>query len=139
MFLILSRIIFATSKTLGVLKATTVYFFVLLYAIAMLRPIAPFVEYAINYDYIAKVLCINKDKPELNCNGKCQLMMELEKQQDDDYKALRISMEEYPVGFVTILNLETSVYLPEPSTNKFNYKGNYTYLFDGTIFHPPII
>jgi hypothetical protein len=36
---------------------------------------------AINYDYISKVLCINKDKPELKCNGKCHLMKELAKLQ----------------------------------------------------------
>jgi hypothetical protein len=38
-------------------------------------------DYAINYDYISKVLCINKDKPELKCNGKCHLMKELAKLQ----------------------------------------------------------
>ena len=66
-------------KTPTLFKTATIYFFVFLYLVAMLRPIAPFVEYAINYDYISKVLCINKDKPEMNCNGKCQLMKELEK------------------------------------------------------------
>jgi hypothetical protein len=41
-------------------------------------------DYAINYDYISKVLCINKDKPELKCNGKCHLMKELAKASEDD-------------------------------------------------------
>ncbi|WP_147300487.1 hypothetical protein [Tenacibaculum gallaicum] len=120
------------------LQKLSIYFFVALYMIAMLRPIAPFVEYAINYDYISKVLCINKDKPELNCNGKCQLMMELEKQQDDDFKSLRISMEEYPIGFVSILNidLEEKQLIKEKGT--FSYKKNYHYLFNKEVFHPPI-
>ena len=78
--------------------------------VAMLRPIAPFVEYAINYDYISKVLCINKDKPELNCNGKCQLMKELKQQEEDDFKSLRISMDEYPIGFVTFIKIQSSKY-----------------------------
>jgi hypothetical protein len=34
------------------------------------------VDYAINYEYISKVLCENKAKPELQCNGKCHLMKE---------------------------------------------------------------
>ena len=107
--------------------------------VAMLRPIAPFVEYAINYDYISKVLCINKDKPELACNGKCQLMKKLEKQQDDDYKSLRISMEEYPIGFVTILNIETQKSFSSISEKHFNYNRNYFYLSSDKIFHPPTV
>jgi hypothetical protein len=47
------------------------------------KPIFPVMDYAINYDYISKVLCINKDKPELKCNGKCHLMKELAKTEDD--------------------------------------------------------
>ena len=69
----------------------------------MLKPIAPFVEYAINYDYISKILCINKDKPAMNCKGKCQLMIKLQEKQQNDYQSLKIHMEEYPVGFVKIL------------------------------------
>jgi len=30
-------------------------------------------DFAINQDYIAKYLCINKDIPKSNCNGKCYL------------------------------------------------------------------
>jgi hypothetical protein len=48
--------------------------------LAMLKPIAPFVTYALNYDYISKVLCINKDKPEMRCKGACQLMKKLQQQ-----------------------------------------------------------
>lgn len=116
-----------------------IYTLVFLYMIAMLRPIAPFVEYAINYDYISKVLCINKDKPELNCNGKCQLMMELEQQQDDDYKSLRISMEEYPIGFVNILAIELEEKKFTERKALFSFKKNYYYLLNKEVFHPPIV
>jgi hypothetical protein len=30
-------------------------------------------DYALRYTYYAKVLCVNKDKPELKCNGSCKL------------------------------------------------------------------
>lgn len=43
----------------------------------MLRPLAPILDYMINYDYIADELCVNRDKPELNCNGRCYLMQAL--------------------------------------------------------------
>lgn len=105
----------------------------------MLRPIAPFVEYAINYDYIAKVLCINKDNPELNCNGKCQLMEKLKQQEEDDFNSLRIHMEEYPIGFVRVLKLENEPVTTSIQKNKFHYKVDYSYLFYQSVFHPPSV
>ncbi|WP_143592171.1 hypothetical protein [Tenacibaculum holothuriorum] len=120
------------------LKKLAIYFFVFLYGVAMLRPIAPFVEYAINYDYIAKVLCINKDKPEMNCKGKCQLMKKLEQQQEDDFKSLRIAMEEYPIGFVQLIQVETPT-LIEYQKNSFSYKQSYTYQYSPSVFHPPTV
>lgn len=38
----------------------------------------------VNYDYVAKVLCINKDKKQLSCNGKCHLGKEVAKDFDKD-------------------------------------------------------
>lgn len=73
--------------------------------VAMLRPIAPFIEYVINYDYISKVLCINTDKPALQCNGKCQLMQKIEQQKQDDFKSLSIVLKDYPIGFVELLSV----------------------------------
>lgn len=41
-----------------------------------------FAGYQLNKSFIAKVLCINKEVPEKNCQGKCHLKKELEKQED---------------------------------------------------------
>ncbi len=103
----------------------------------MLRPVAPFVEYAINYDYISKVLCINKDKPELQCNGKCQLMKKIEQQQEDDFKSLRIHMEEYPIGFVELIELSAKKSIKIYKIDEFSYHQTYSYLFETATFHPP--
>lgn len=35
-----------------------------------------------NEDYVAANLCINKDKPEMHCNGHCQLDKKLHEDQD---------------------------------------------------------
>src|SRR5690606_10432734 len=34
-------------------------------------------EYQVNKNYIAEFLCVNKSKPQLKCEGKCQLSKEL--------------------------------------------------------------
>ncbi|UMY65200.1 MULTISPECIES: hypothetical protein [unclassified Flavobacterium] len=48
------------------------------------KPAFPVLEYVLQYDYISKVLCENKAKPELHCNGKCHLMKELAKASEAD-------------------------------------------------------
>ena len=42
-----------------------------------LKPILPVIDYIVNYDYISNVLCENKAKPELKCNGKYHLAKQL--------------------------------------------------------------
>ncbi|UCS91789.1 hypothetical protein KZP23_13700 [Echinicola marina] len=39
-------------------------------------------DYAINKEYIAENFCINKDKPEMHCDGKCFLAEKLKSAQN---------------------------------------------------------
>jgi hypothetical protein len=50
---------------------------------AFLAP-AVFIDFKLNQDYISKVLCINRDKPELECDGHCILMDKMKSTQDAD-------------------------------------------------------
>jgi hypothetical protein len=76
--------------------------FYLLYLLAMVRPVLPIIEYYANYDYIANVLCENKDKPYLDCNGKCYLNKQLKKtnHNNHDHKSSipQINLDDYPVS-----------------------------------------
>ena len=45
----------------------------LLAVFMLLKPTLPVIDYIVNYEYITKVLCINKAKPKLQCNGKVRL------------------------------------------------------------------
>lgn len=42
-------------------------------------PVVPVIDYLVNKDYIAKNLCINKDKPKSCCKGKCHMVKQLQK------------------------------------------------------------
>jgi len=79
-------------------------FFYLLYLLAMVRPLVPIMEYYANYDYIANVLCENRDKPYLECNGKCYLEKQIAKTNHNshDHKSTipQIDLEKYPVSLV---------------------------------------
>ncbi len=54
--------------------------------VMLLRPLWPVAEYIMNYDYIVNVLCENKDKPELQCDGTCYLAKMLAEQSDQNEK-----------------------------------------------------
>lgn len=41
-------------------------------------------DYFLQRDFIANTLCINKAKPQMHCNGKCQLMKKLQQEQKKD-------------------------------------------------------
>ena len=103
----------------------------------MLRPIQPYIEYVLNQDYIAEFLCINKDKPELQCNGKCHLVKQIEKQQKNEPKSLRISIENYPIGFVNIYRIEPFKFYKAFKKANFSYSKSYRYNYGFRLFQPP--
>lgn len=47
--------------------------------IYIIRPVMPYIEYAINKDYISKYFCIQKDIPNNCCHGLCYLNQQLKK------------------------------------------------------------
>lgn len=62
-------------------------YIILLVALTMLiKPLWPVGEYIMNYDYIVNVLCENKDRPELECDGKCYLAQMLAEESSQNEK-----------------------------------------------------
>lgn len=45
----------------------------------LIIPVLPVIDYLINKDYIANNLCINKDMPKSCCKGKCHMVKQLQK------------------------------------------------------------
>src|SRR5205085_1919482 len=71
---------YGSSRWLGLLKhmrSGLAISFVVLYLVALCKPAWPLIDYYANRDFFAEVLCINKDKPALHCNGRCVLMQKL--------------------------------------------------------------
>lgn len=112
--------------------------FLVLYLV--LRPAIPVVDYVVNYDYIKTVLCINKTKPQLMCNGKCYLGKELAKTNNTE----NTSKSKNQIQKVLDIYLEPNI-LKVPTQviywvqNEFKLKINsYYFLFDNRILKPPI-
>ena len=103
----------------------------------------PVVDYVVNYDYIVKVLCENKDKPEMKCNGKCHLTKELAKEAGADNKNPlnnKTSKTEIP-QFIISENIKEYMFTSETeifSIENIGYKPNLnSSLFTSKILHPP--
>lgn len=52
------------------------------------------IDFKINQDFIAEVLCINKEKPMSTCNGKCYLSKQLKKAEEQEEKQAPTSKKE---------------------------------------------
>lgn len=94
-------------------------------------------NYVVNMDYIAEYLCENQDKPEMECNGKCHLKKELQK--DEERKSSE-NRTQYEVMLVMNWDapLSLEAYFPEErQENIFGYKSIISDGASGGIFHPP--
>ena len=105
------------------------------------KPVLPLVEYVANYDYISKVLCVNKAQPAMHCNGKCHLMKELAKASENEKpisdKKLVVHESE-TLFFQEIRECFTAVWFTDAQPGNSNHYHNlYAYLNSTSAFHPP--
>ena len=109
----------------------------------LIKPIFTVVEYVVNYEYISKVLCENKTKPQMHCNGKCHLMKELAKASDaenpksSDKKGSTLPIEVLFFEEIKSFKISTLYFSYTKKTNP-RYSDFYFYLNSDTVFRPPI-
>nr|WP_255555093.1 hypothetical protein [Flavobacterium sp. NKUCC04_CG] len=108
----------------------------------MFRPVLPALEYVVFYDYIKNELCVNKDKPKMDCNGKCHLKKELAKTAESDNnkdKQHTFSLEKN-LTYYTEISWELPRYIKIKSNLKplFTYDNRYHFSFATFVFRPPL-
>lgn len=109
----------------------------------LLKPALPVIDYVVNYEYITKVLCVNKAKPKLQCNGKCHLMKELAKTSESQTPISsnkKIASHELEVLFfeeIKSFNIRY-IYFDKNQFLNTNYSDLYSYLNSDSVFRPPI-
>lgn len=110
----------------------------------LVKPIFPVFDYIVNYDYIAKELCINKAKPELKCNGKCHLMKELAKASEDE-KPISTDKKDHSKHEIEVLFCQElhpiallQIYFHNNALPTNNYSNLYFHLNGCAVFHPPV-
>lgn len=98
--------------------------------------------YEINKDYIAAELCENKDKPELQCAGKCYLKKQIDKVEesgdtDDKNTPTKNKKTELPEYVLTAPSLCTFFIAEESADFHDKYTSPRGTLYITSIFHPP--
>ena len=116
-------------------------FMILIFLSPIFIKVGILVDFKVHQDFIAKVLCINKDKPMSNCNGKCILAQKLKKAEEPEKREFPAALKE---------RLEINLYLSDilkvnpgfhlGSENNIKSSQNDPFLksnFSTDVFHPP--
>lgn len=97
------------------------------------------VNYTIHREYIATTLCVERDKPEPTCSGKCYLSDQLEKTEDKSSESTPAKIKEFKEIFLYFQDDFLNHSSQFNSLLKNNYPREFfpgdQYLSD--IFHPP--
>lgn len=116
--------------------------FALLFALYVLfQPLIPLGVYVVNYDYIVKNLCVNRDKPKMHCNGKCYLAKKMaDASTHEGTTESKLSfLKEF--NFTYFQELNQFVFRGAEDCLKHaitdRYSNGYAYLTEFSFFHPP--
>lgn len=64
----------------------------------IISPWGTIAYYQVNRTYIARVLCENRDRPQLKCDGQCYLVKKLKAQQDKQDKETTERVQNTPLA-----------------------------------------
>ncbi|GAB3760737.1 hypothetical protein [Spirosoma pomorum] len=121
----------------------TLVSYILLFALLLplVSPWGTIAYYQLNKDYIARVLCENRDRPELHCNGQCFLAKRLKAQQDKQDKETTERVQNTPS--IQLFVESTASFTFVPAIRQLAASHLFTYLITSTsrsldgLFRPP--
>jgi hypothetical protein len=95
------------------------------------------INYAINKEYIAKNLCINRDKPESCCEGKCELKKNLDEAEKKENGPINLPKDKTEVLFFSDLDNSVFELFPILLTVNDNFQSGNLKAVSFSVFHPP--
>ncbi|MET3034983.1 hypothetical protein ABXT08_02660 [Chryseobacterium sp. NRRL B-14859] len=106
-----------------------------------IRPVLPLINYAVNYDYIVKNLCENRNIPQSTCKGKCYVKKELAKTEKQSNTSQTIKIAGLDVFLSNeILSFsehkEYELLAEAPDSGYFYFRSSDYF---SRIFHPPLV
>ena len=93
--------------------------------------------FKVNQSTIIQNFCINRDKPELGCNGKCHLKKQLDQQHEKD-QAEWPTLKKWLMDFYQVaseINIQPIVFCDSQTNSFLSELRSIDYII--AIFHPP--
>ncbi|HEY1020407.1 MAG TPA: hypothetical protein VGE25_15490 [Sediminibacterium sp.] len=102
-------------------------------------PLAVYSYYYANKGFIASVLCENRDKPRLHCNGKCYLQKQLKKAEQQENKDRTVVKTTEPLVYLVHTPLQNHPQMPAVVAQVYPvyHTDGYSFLFATSCFRPP--
>jgi len=126
-------LIFAFVKTLFA------FIFLLAFSLQTFYTAGVTVWFFANQKFLAKKHCVNKARPQLKCDGKCFLAKKIKEAEQKEEKQAPFQVKWVETAPCTLVFLN---YKLDPVTTStitgYNEPGNYSYLYQRSIFHPPV-
>lgn len=109
----------------------------------MMQPIMPLLEYNINKEYIVSILCENRNKPELACNGKCYLNKKIKKSQKSEdnhnHSIPQIDLSKYPISLINSEGVDSENIKNLIRKKTFFVPLEHPIKYYSSVFKPPIV
>lgn len=96
--------------------------------------------FELNIDYIVETYCVNKEKPQLQCNGKCHLATQLATTSDttEESASLNTIFEVFiPVYFQEHKSISLYKINTLQTLNNCKYSNTFNSVFSDPLDHPP--
>ena len=97
-------------------------------------------NFLLNRDFITKTFCVNRDKPVMQCNGRCHLS-KLIKESKEQEKDTPNTVEEKRASLIFLLDFDKPIITFTETRQKrqsvFFYKTIFSSSYLKEVFHPP--
>lgn len=93
--------------------------------------------YTLDVESFIDQLCENKDKPQLECNGKCYLSKMIASDSSQDEQKIPVLEWEQLVFFQPEIREDNQMAIAASAGISFHYLATYTKGYFHSIFHPP--
>lgn len=96
------------------------------------------VFYSVDNQSFTEAFCENKDKPELKCNGKCQMSKLAEQDPSNEQNSNFLeNLKREITLFISFSAPEEFIGIQNKSLPLFLYQNQYSFLYSRHIPHPP--
>ena len=110
-----------------------------LFAFILIKPAIPYLDYMVRKSYIIEKFCINKDMPEMQCNGKCHLNEQIRENESSEEKfPFQPPVVQKEIQDYLIYDKLSGSELPKQPIQRPRYLKMYAFQFMPSVFHPPM-